>query len=182
MRPMNSRSMWTPFFFEKQEWYVRLMLEGEDRLAKNRESSWKGKTVFLPCGFRGLVFPGFPGIAAFGAVDRKRTDPGADGTSDRTAERYCDPVFLLWQNTVGNCTRALCFPAYGFPDAHGGASPDAERAESRFLSKKSRFQEAYCMSGKRPKINLAFPTCFAKIFKRYKRTYKHGVFQGLFLR
>ena len=32
-------------FFEKQEWYVRLMLEGEDRLAKNRESSRKGKIV-----------------------------------------------------------------------------------------------------------------------------------------
>ena len=32
-------------FFEKQEWYVRLMLEGEDRLMKNRESSRKGKVV-----------------------------------------------------------------------------------------------------------------------------------------
>lgn len=32
-------------FFEVREWYVRLMLEGEDRLAKNRESSRKGKVV-----------------------------------------------------------------------------------------------------------------------------------------
>ena len=32
-------------FFEEQEWYVRLMLEGEDRLMKNRESSRKGKVV-----------------------------------------------------------------------------------------------------------------------------------------
>ncbi|OUN34165.1 sigma factor-like helix-turn-helix DNA-binding protein [Lachnoclostridium sp. An76] len=32
-------------FFEKQKWYVRLMLEGEDRLAKNRESSRNGKVV-----------------------------------------------------------------------------------------------------------------------------------------
>ena len=32
-------------FFEKQEWYVRLMLEGEDRLAKNRETSRKGRMV-----------------------------------------------------------------------------------------------------------------------------------------
>lgn len=32
-------------FFEEREWYVRLMLEGEDRLMKNRESSRKGKVV-----------------------------------------------------------------------------------------------------------------------------------------
>lgn len=32
-------------FFEKQEWYVRLMLEGEDRLVKNRETSRKGRMV-----------------------------------------------------------------------------------------------------------------------------------------
>lgn len=32
-------------FFEGQEWYVRLLLEGEDRLAKNRETSRKGRTV-----------------------------------------------------------------------------------------------------------------------------------------
>lgn len=32
-------------FFEVREWYVRLMLEGEDRLTKNRESSRKGKVV-----------------------------------------------------------------------------------------------------------------------------------------
>ena len=32
-------------FFEQREWYMRLFLEGEDRLAKNRESSRKGKVV-----------------------------------------------------------------------------------------------------------------------------------------
>ena len=32
-------------FFERQEWYVRLLLEGEDRLAKNRETCHKGKVV-----------------------------------------------------------------------------------------------------------------------------------------
>lgn len=32
-------------FFEQQEWYVRLLLEGEDRLAKNWETSRKGKTI-----------------------------------------------------------------------------------------------------------------------------------------
>lgn len=32
-------------FFEEQEWYVRLMLEGEDRLARNRETSRKGRIV-----------------------------------------------------------------------------------------------------------------------------------------
>ena len=32
-------------FFEQREWYMRLFLEGEDRLAKNRESSRKGKIV-----------------------------------------------------------------------------------------------------------------------------------------
>ena len=32
-------------FFEQQEWYVRLFLEGEDRLAKNRETCHKGKVV-----------------------------------------------------------------------------------------------------------------------------------------
>ena len=32
-------------FFEEREWYVRLMLEGEDRLMKNRESSRNGKVV-----------------------------------------------------------------------------------------------------------------------------------------
>lgn len=30
-------------FFEQQEWYVRLFLEGEDRLTKNRETCHKGK-------------------------------------------------------------------------------------------------------------------------------------------
>ena len=32
-------------FFEQQEWYVRLFLEGEDRLAKNRETCHKGKVI-----------------------------------------------------------------------------------------------------------------------------------------
>lgn len=32
-------------FFEQQEWYVRLLLEGEDRLAKNREMCHKEKVV-----------------------------------------------------------------------------------------------------------------------------------------
>lgn len=32
-------------FFEGQEWHVRLLLEGEDRLAKNRETCHKGRTV-----------------------------------------------------------------------------------------------------------------------------------------
>ena len=32
-------------FFEGQEWYVRLLLEGEDRLAKNRDSYCKGRVV-----------------------------------------------------------------------------------------------------------------------------------------
>ena len=32
-------------FFGQQEWYVRLLLEGEDRLAKNRETCHKGKVV-----------------------------------------------------------------------------------------------------------------------------------------
>lgn len=32
-------------FFEQQEWYVRLFLEGEDRLAKNRETCYKEKVV-----------------------------------------------------------------------------------------------------------------------------------------
>lgn len=32
-------------FFEQQEWYVCLFLEGEDRLAKNRETCHKGKVI-----------------------------------------------------------------------------------------------------------------------------------------
>lgn len=32
-------------FFEQQEWYVRLLLEGEDRLAKNRETCRKERVV-----------------------------------------------------------------------------------------------------------------------------------------
>ena len=32
-------------FFEQQEWYVRLLLEGEDRLMKNRETVCRGKMV-----------------------------------------------------------------------------------------------------------------------------------------
>ena len=96
-------------FFEKQEWYVRLMLEGEDRLAKNRESSWKGKTVSYPCGFRGLVFPGFPGIAAFGAVDRKRTDPGADGTSDER-QRDIVTLYFCYGKTSGKLHKSFVFP------------------------------------------------------------------------
>ena len=67
-----------------QEGYVRLFLEGgEDRLAKNRETC--------------------AGTAAIGTADRKRADSGIDGTSDRTAKRHCNSVFLLWGNTVGDC-------------------------------------------------------------------------------
>lgn len=32
-------------FFEQKEWYLRLLLEGEDRLAKNRETCHRGKAV-----------------------------------------------------------------------------------------------------------------------------------------
>ena len=32
-------------FFEQQEWYVRLLLEGEDRLVKNRETCHKERVV-----------------------------------------------------------------------------------------------------------------------------------------
>ena len=32
-------------FFEQKEWYLRLLLEGEDRLAKNRETCHRGKSV-----------------------------------------------------------------------------------------------------------------------------------------
>lgn len=32
-------------FFEQKEWYLRLLLEGEDRLAKNRETCHWGKAV-----------------------------------------------------------------------------------------------------------------------------------------
>ena len=32
-------------FFEQQEWYIRLLLEGEDRLIKNRETRQREKTV-----------------------------------------------------------------------------------------------------------------------------------------
>lgn len=63
----------------------------------------QGKGSFLPCCLRGMVFPDFAGAAAIGAVDRKRKNPGIDGTPDRTAERYRDLVFLLWGNTVGDC-------------------------------------------------------------------------------
>ena len=45
----------------------------------------------------------FAGTAAIGTADRKRADSGIDGTSDRTAKRHCNSVFLLWGNTVGDC-------------------------------------------------------------------------------
>src|SRR5699024_921268 len=35
----------TGAFFEQQEWYVRLLLEGEDRLMKNRETVCREKMV-----------------------------------------------------------------------------------------------------------------------------------------
>lgn len=87
-----------------QEGYVRLFLEGgEDRLAKNRETCHKGKVIsyhavseewFL---LSSLVLPPLEQLI------EKRADSGIDGTSDRTAKRHCNSVFLLWGNTVGDC-------------------------------------------------------------------------------
>ena len=37
MRMMDRKSAVDTDFFDGQEWYVRLLLEGEDRLAKNRK-------------------------------------------------------------------------------------------------------------------------------------------------
>ena len=85
----------------------------------------QGKGGFLPCCLGGMVFTGFSGTAAIGAVDRKRKDPGVDGNVDRAAKRYCDHVFLLWENTVGDCKGTWYCTAHSFPDAHVGASPDA---------------------------------------------------------
>lgn len=45
----------------------------------------------------------FAGTAVIGTADRKRADSGIDGTSDRTAKRHCNSVFLLWGNTVVDC-------------------------------------------------------------------------------
>ena len=50
---------------------------------------------------------------------------GVDGNVDRAAKRYCDHVFLLWENTVGDCKGTWYYTAHSFPDAHVGASPDA---------------------------------------------------------
>ena len=41
-------------------------------------------------------------------------------------------VFLLWGNTVGDYKGTWHYTAHGFPDAHGGTSPDAERSERYF--------------------------------------------------
>lgn len=104
----------------------------------------QGESGFLSCCLRRMVFSVFADTAAIGAVDRKRADSGIDGISDRTAKRYCDPVFLLWGNTVGDCKGTWYYTAHGFSDAHGSASPDAGQSERQFLRKKSGFQRRRC--------------------------------------
>ena len=59
----------------------------------------------------------FAGTAAIGTADRKRADSGIDGTSDRTAKRHCNSVFLLWGNTVGDCKGTWHYTATSFSDA-----------------------------------------------------------------
>ena len=53
--------------------------------------------------YQSMVSFVFAGTAVIGTADRKRADSGIDGTSDRTAKRHCNSVFLLWGNTVGDC-------------------------------------------------------------------------------
>ena len=76
---------------------------GEDRLAKNRETCHKGKVISYHAVSEEWFLFVFAGTAAIGTADRKRADSGIDGTSDRTAKRHCNSVFLLWGNTVGDC-------------------------------------------------------------------------------
>ena len=70
-------------------------------MAKNRETCHKGKVISYHAVSEEWFL--FAGTAAIGTADRKRADSGIDGTSDRTAKRHCNSVFLLWGNTVGDC-------------------------------------------------------------------------------
>ncbi len=41
----NRRTVFRKSFFNQREWYIRLVLEGEDRLSRNRESKEQGWTI-----------------------------------------------------------------------------------------------------------------------------------------
>ena len=70
----------------------------------------------------------FAGTAAIGTADRKRADSGIDGTSDRTAKRHCNSVFLLWGNTVGDCKGTWHYTA---TVSQTLVTPDAGQSEER---------------------------------------------------
>ena len=131
-------------FFEQQEWYVRLFLEGEDRLTKNRETCHKRKVFSYHAVSEECFFLSSPALPPLEQLIKKRADFGIDGTSDRKAKRYCNPVFLLWGNTVGDCKGTWHYTAHGFSDACGSASPDAGQSERQSLWKESGFQRGRC--------------------------------------
>ena len=73
----------------------------------------------------------FAGTAAIGTADRKEQILELDGTSDRTAKRHCNSVFLLWGNTVGDCKGTWHLHSHSFSDACDSTSPDAGQSEER---------------------------------------------------
>ena len=119
-------------FFEQQEWYVRLLLEGEDRLMKNRETVCRGKMVSYHAVSEEWLFLADPELSPLGADRAKREFTGVDAAFDRAAACGGYSIFLSRENPGGNCTGTWDCTAYGFADDFYGAETDEERDRTSF--------------------------------------------------